>query len=97
FPAWRRAMLDYRHRHKGWTGFLKRHPSLMRMVEEAIRTRGPLGNASFQDTRSDRSSGWWSWKPATHALDFLWMSGRTTVHSRSHFQKRFDLIERVLP
>ena len=25
------------------------------------------------------------------------MSGRTTVHSRVHFQKRFDLLERVLP
>jgi uncharacterized protein YcaQ len=25
------------------------------------------------------------------------MSGRTSVHSRLHFQKRFDLLERVLP
>jgi hypothetical protein len=96
FPAWRRAMLDYRHRHKGWTGFLKRNPTLLRTVEAAIRARGPLGNAHFERARPG-PSGWWSWKPATHALDFLWMSGRTTVHSRIHFQKRFDLLERVLP
>ena len=97
FPAWRRAMLDYRHRHKGWSRFLKRHPRLLRTVEAEILARGPLGNADFEDTRPGRESGWWSWKPATHALDFLWMSGRTTVHSRVHFQKRFDLLERVLP
>jgi uncharacterized protein len=97
FPAWRRAMLDYRHRHKGWTGFLKRHPRLLRTVEDAIGERGPLANADFQRTRPSRTSGWWSWKPATHALDFLWMSGRTAVESRVHFQKRFDLLERVLP
>lgn len=97
FPAWRRAMLDYRHRHKGWTKFLKRHPRVLREIEAAISERGPLGNADFQHTRRGRASGWWSWKPATHALDFLWMSGRTTVHSRVHFQKRFDLLERVLP
>ncbi len=97
FPAWRRAMLDYRHRHKGWTGFLKRHPRLVRAVEAAISERGPLGNADFEHARPGGASGWWSWKPATHALDFLWMSGRTTVHSRVHFQKRFDLLERVLP
>ena len=97
FPAWRRAMLDYRHRHKGWTRFLKRHPTVLRTVEAEIRARGPLGNAAFQDARPGRQSGWWSWKPTTHALDFLWMSGRTTVHSRRHFQKRFDLLERVLP
>jgi uncharacterized protein len=97
FPAWRRAMLDYRHRHKGWTKFLQRHPRLLRAVEGAIRERGPLGNADFQRARPGRTSGWWSWKPATHALDFLWMSGCTAVDSRVHFQKRFDLLERVLP
>jgi uncharacterized protein YcaQ len=97
FPAWRRAMLDYRHRHKGWTGFLKKHPTLLRAVETAIRERGPLGNADFQRARRGGASGWWSWKPATHALDFLWMSGHTAVDSRLHFQKRFDLLERVLP
>ena len=96
-PAWRRAMLDYQHRRKGWAGFLRRHPRLMRDVEAAIRERGPLGNAAFQEARPTGASGWWNWKPATHALDFLWMSGRTTVHSRTHFQKRFDLLERVLP
>ena len=96
FPAWRRAMLDYRHRHKGWS-FLKRHPSVLRTIEAAISERGPLGNNDFQHARRGQASGWWSWKPATHALDFLWMSGRTSVHSRVHFQKRFDLLERVLP
>ena len=97
FPAWRRAMLDYRHSHKGWSRFLKRHPAVSRTVEADILARGPLGNADFQDKRAGRKSGWWGWKPETHALDYLWMSGRTTVHSRVHFQKRFDLLERVLP
>ncbi|MDX2170576.1 MAG: crosslink repair DNA glycosylase YcaQ family protein [Deltaproteobacteria bacterium] len=97
FPAWRRAMLDYRHRHKGWTGFLRKHPRLMRAVESAIAARGPLANADFQAARPPGAAGWWNWKPATHALDFLWMSGRIAVHSRTHFQKRFDLLERVLP
>ena len=60
FPAWRRAMLDYQHRHKGWTKFLKRHPSLLRAAEVAIRERGPLGNADFQRTRRNQPSGWWS-------------------------------------
>jgi len=94
FPAWRRAMLDYRNRHKGWS-FLRRHPRLLRQIEDEIRARGPLGSGDFESRRP--GGGWWSWKPATHALDFLFMSGRTTVHSRAHFQKRFDLLERVLP
>lgn len=97
FPAWRRAMLDYRHRHKGWVGFLRKHPRIVREVAAAIAARGPLANADFQTARPPGAAGWWNWKPATHALDFLWMSGRIAVHSRAHFQKRFDLVERVLP
>lgn len=97
FPAWRRAMLDYRSQHKGWSGFLKRHPKLLAAIEAEIGARGPLGNADFEHPGKVSGGGWWGWKPATHALDFLWMSGRTTVASRLHFQKRFDLLERALP
>ena len=70
---------------------------MLREVEAAIDGRGPLGNADFREPRPGGAAGWWSWKPATHALHFLWMSGRILVRERTHFQKRFDLAERVLP
>ncbi|HWN55533.1 MAG TPA: crosslink repair DNA glycosylase YcaQ family protein, partial [Methylomirabilota bacterium] len=41
--------------------------------------------------------GWWSWRPVQHALHYLWMTGALTIHSRQHFQKRFDLLERAIP
>jgi hypothetical protein len=94
---WRRAMLDYQPRHTGWSRFLKRYPTLIAAVENEIRTRGPLANADFKHERPRSRTGWWSWKPAAHALHHLWMTGRVSVHSRVHFQKRFDLTERVLP
>ncbi len=95
--AWRRAMLDYRVRHTGWSSWLRKHGRLLDEIEGAIRERGPMGNADFERPARGKSGGWWSWKPATHALHHLWMTGRTLVHSRRHFQKRFDLAERVLP
>jgi hypothetical protein len=97
FSAWRRAMLEYSTRSRGWAAWLKKNGKVLRQVEEAIRERGVLGNADFTDRRGRGGAGWWNWKPAAHALDYLWMSGRTAVHSRVHFQKRFDLAERVLP
>jgi len=96
-PAWRRAMLDYRPHHTGWSRFLRKHARVVRAVEEAIRKNGPLANADFQHQGPARRPGWWSWKPATHALHHLWMTGRLLVDSRVHFQKRFDLAERVRP
>ena len=91
-------MRDYRTSHTGWRSWLRKNGRVMRTVEEAIRDRGPLGNADFRRPRSaGKAGGWWSWKPATFALHYLWMTGRVLIHSRVHFQKRFDLGERVFP
>lgn len=97
FPQWRRAMLDYSTRSRGWAGWLRRNRAMLDRVEAEIRERGPLGNADFAHPGGKRGQGWWDWKPSAHALDFLWMSGRTMIRSREHFHKRFDLTERVLP
>jgi uncharacterized protein YcaQ len=97
FASWRRAMLDYHTRSRGWSDWLKKNRPTLKAVEEAIREGGPLGSADFAHRRPQGKTGWWNWKPTTHALDYLWMSGRTLVHSRRHFQKRFDLAERLMP
>ena len=39
------------HRLDAW---LRKNPKLLRVVEDAIRERGPLGNADFQQTRPGR-------------------------------------------
>jgi hypothetical protein len=98
FPMWRRAMLDYEVRHTGWAKWLKKHGPTLQRVEQAFRERGPLGNADFTDTRPGRRmAGWWAWKPEAHAMDYLWKKGVLGVHSRVHFQRRLDLLERLLP
>jgi uncharacterized protein YcaQ len=95
FPAWRRAMLDYTPRNKAWGAWLRKQKPTLRIVEDEIRARGPLGSADFLQKRKG-VGGWWNWKPATLALDYLWMSGVITTHSRRHFHKKFDLTERTL-
>src|SRR4029453_13750057 len=85
FPAWRRVMLENRTRRVRWPGFLRRPGGSIKDIEKAMRERG-----------GRKRGGWWDWKPASHALDWLWITGQTAVDSRVHFQKRFDLIERAL-
>jgi uncharacterized protein len=96
-PWWRRAMLDYRVRHTGWSDWLRRNHRTLRRVRETIAQNGPMANADFEGRRPRGASGWWNWKPVQHALHYLWMSGALTIHSRRHFHKRFDLFERSLP
>ena len=97
-PWWRRAMLDYRVRHTGWSGWLRKNSRLLGTVTELIRAGGPMGHAELEGKRPARGrGGWWDWRPVQHALHYLWMTGVLTIHSRRHFQKRFDLLERALP
>src|SRR5690349_510990 len=97
-PWWRRAMLDYRTRHTGWSRWLRRNPKLLAEVKAAVERSGPMGNADFASRRvAGGKGGWWNWQPFQHALHHLWMTGALTVHSRRHFHKRFDLLERALP
>jgi len=95
---WRRAMLDYRVRHTGWSAWLRRNPKVLSSVKAAVVANGPMGNADFDGRRpAGGRRGWWNWRPVQHALHYLWMTGALTVHSRRHFHKRFDLLERAIP
>ncbi|HMH50572.1 MAG TPA: crosslink repair DNA glycosylase YcaQ family protein [Candidatus Acidoferrum sp.] len=94
---WRRAMLDYRVRHTGWSGWLRSNSRTLSAVRAAVEANGPMANGDFAGRRpAGEGAGWWNWRPAQHALHYLWMTGALTIHSRRHFQKRFDLLERAL-
>jgi uncharacterized protein YcaQ len=97
-PWWRRAMLDYHVRHTGWSGWLRRNAGVLTTVKETIASNGPMGHTELAGRRrTGGRGGWWNWKPVQHALHYLWMTGAVTIHSRQHFQKRFDLLERAMP
>ena len=96
-PWWRRAMLDYRVRHTGWSDWLRRNTRTLRQVRDTIAQNGPMANADFEGRRARGGAGWWNWKPVQHALHYLWMTGALAIHSRRHFHKRYDLLERAMP
>lgn len=85
-------------RYKGWR---KRYATTIESVEAAIRERGPrrpMANADFERPKGrGKHAGWWDWKPAQHALDFLQKAGRIGVHSRVHFHKRYVAMDAMLP
>ena len=96
-PWWRRAMFDYRLRHTGWSRWLRRNAKVLDRVKAAVLANGPMAQGDFEGRRPAGAAGWWSWRPVQHALHYLWMTGALAVHSRQHFQKRFDLLERAIP
>jgi len=74
-------MLDYKSRHTGWSGWLRRNGKMLQTVREAVLANGPMGNGDFEGRRPAGPGGWWSWRPVQHALHHLWMTGALTIHS----------------
>ena len=70
---------------------------LAKKILKRIQTEGPLQSRDFEDTRKNRTTGWWDWKPAKRELEYLFMSGDLMVARREGFQKVFDLTENVIP
>jgi uncharacterized protein YcaQ len=97
-PLHKAIMLDtpnrFERRHRGW---LKKQRETIEAVDQAIAERGPLGNADLSKPKPGKRGGWWSWRPSTHALDYLVKAGRIAVHSRVHFHKRYASAAGVLP
>ncbi|MBN1242961.1 MAG: YcaQ family DNA glycosylase [Spirochaetales bacterium] len=63
---------------------------------DRVRAEGPLMARDFTEQRAGRK-GWWDWKPAKVALEFLFHAGALVSVTRRGFQKVYDLAERALP
>src|SRR5512134_3619981 len=57
-PWWRRAMLDYRGRHTGWSDWLRRNARVLARVKDSVAANGPMGNADFEGRRPTGGGGW---------------------------------------
>ncbi len=69
----------------------------LQAVLERVREEGAARVSDFTDERPLPRKGWWDWKPAKHALEYLYDLGEAMVSGRENFQRVYDLRERVLP
>ena len=94
FALYRRRMLDpesmgWKYRAAAMT------PDIVQRVVGAIRERGPLRSADFEQKRE--AGGWWQWKGEKRVLENLLTAGELMISRRQGFQRVYDLRERVLP
>lgn len=71
-------------------------PKAVDNVRNRIASEGPLRVQDFTEPMKGKR-GWWDWKPAKVALEYLFHAGVLTCIGREGFQKVYDLAERALP
>ncbi len=72
------------------------HTELVPGVLERIRKEGALRASDF-GSDGHTPGGWWNWKPAKVALEYLYAFGDLMIADRVNFQRVYDLTGRVLP
>lgn len=97
FLRWR--MAGYAAGTAGWAGmrrFAREHADLIERVHGLVAERGPIA-AGGLDTPGARIGPWWGWSEGKRALEWLYSTGRLAVAHRRHFERHYDLPERVYP
>lgn len=104
YPHWKHRFLRHRRRireNAWWKERMGTTPMhTIRLIRRRIEAEGPLSSRDFEHDHEKHpltENGWWGWKPAKAALEYLWRTGELTVARRVNFQKVYDLTERVLP
>ena len=77
-----------------WGDIVGVHPDVARNLRRRFREEGPLRSA---DMEGRGSRGWWDLKIAKRVATALWSSGELAIRERKHFQRTYDLAERVIP
>jgi len=94
---WRMARAD--RGEFGWKGqrlFAHERRAEAEEVLARIRAEGPLAASDFEENKS--RSGWWEWGTTKRALEWLFLAGHVTTHSRrGGFERVYDLTARVIP
>ena len=96
YPLFRHRMADagslgWKYSHE----WMDEHRTVVDRVLAHVREHGPVRSADFERT-DGKKGGWWGWKPEKRALEMLFTAGELMVSRREHFQRVYDLRERVL-
>lgn len=80
-----------------WNSLPKPALNLMNNILERIAREGPLGAKDFENDRTEKSSGWWDWRPSKMALERLHLTGQLLTTRKKDFHKRYDLTRNIIP
>jgi uncharacterized protein len=74
------------------------HADTLAWIRAELAARGPLRPAEIEGDFARGSRGaWWGWDDVKHGLELLWLFGEVAIAGRRGFERRYGLVEHVLP
>lgn len=79
-----------------WAALSRPEREYNEAVYREIAERGPIAAGDL--SVAGRSSGpWWGWSRGKRAVEYLFRQGRVAIAGRRHFERLYDVTERVIP
>jgi uncharacterized protein YcaQ len=76
----------------------RERPELIAATRQLVRERGPVRARETGAVRSPAAAGvMWNWHEGKVALEYLFYRGEVGAARRVHFERHYDLIDRILP
>ena len=94
---WRMARAEKGETWGGLARFARERPAFIAQVLAEVEARGPTRAGDLEAGPRVRKNAMWDWSDAKKALEWLFWTGRLSVAERVRFERRYDLVERVLP
>jgi uncharacterized protein YcaQ len=93
YPLMRWRMENQR---AAWSAVGRKRQAFMEAVYREVAERGPISAGDL--SIGGKSTGpWWGWSEGKRAVEVLFQQGRLAVAGRRHFERVYDLAERVFP
>ena len=97
-PSLRWRMERSRENERGWaTRITRDRPGYLDEIRELVRRDGPIGAGATGEDRPNIPGSMWNWHDGKIALEYLFVVGEVMTAARRHFERLYDLTERVLP
>ncbi|MFP5071003.1 winged helix-turn-helix domain-containing protein [Pseudonocardia nantongensis] len=105
-------LLGHRVLPRRWWRFygplLEKHPSLAGDIRDVVAGRGPIGAGAIEKALAPEGRAgevrprppgatWWERSEVKQVCEYLFATGELAVGTRRHFERRYDLPERVIP
>jgi uncharacterized protein YcaQ len=93
---WR--MRDYRRQYGDPAdSWFQRNRSTVEWLRAELAANGPLAAGEIEHDANKRTGPWWGWSDVKQALEYMFYFGEVAIAGRTRFQRRYGLVENVLP
>ncbi|MFF1634991.1 winged helix-turn-helix domain-containing protein [Leifsonia sp. NPDC058248] len=97
WPLFRWRMQNYRQTYAAPGSWYESNAGTVDWLRAELAANGALMAGEIEHDANTRTGPWWGWSDVKRALEFLFLFGEVAIAGRTRFQRRYALVDDVLP